>query len=154
MKDTMKPKPQTVHDAMQMLQGYHQQRCDMYRRLAKDASDERTGILLDKLVQLEEQAVQFIEDEIGRREPKDKSYLLPGPLPTIDPAHAMDCRCGSDPGFEDVLSCSLRSDGALDELIDLIAASNAAQSIQDLASSLRELERTRERQIAKFTRSD
>lgn len=154
MRDTMNPQPQTVHDAMHMLQSYHQQRCDTYRRMTQDAPDEWTKILLDELVQLEEQAAQVVEREIDRLDPKEKSYLLPGVIPTFDPAHAMDCQCDSDPDFKDVLSCSLNSSGALDELIDLIAASNAAQSVQDLASRLRELEQSRERQIAKFTRLD
>lgn len=147
-------KPQTVHDALEMLKSYHQQRRDLYHRLEADAPDEWTEILLKELVRLEDDSVQVVGDEMERLQPHERSYLLSGPTPTIQPAHAMDCQCDSDPAFEDVLSCSLSSDAALDELIDLIEVSNAAPSVQELATALRELERTKDRQIAKFSRTD
>jgi hypothetical protein len=147
-------KPQTVHDALEMLKTYHQQRRDLYRRLEADAPDEWTEILLKELVRLEDNSVQVIGDEIERLKPHERSYLLSGPTPTIPPTHAMDCRCDSDPTFEDILSCSLCSDEALDELIDLIGVASAAPSVQELATALRELVRTKDRQIAKFSRTD
>lgn len=145
--------PRTVHNALQMLKSYHQRRRDTYQRLAESTTDERTQILLNELVALEETAIQIVGDEdanLGDRE----TYLMPGPTLNIDPAHAMDCRCDSQPTFEDALWCALSSDAALDELIDLVTGCTAALSIQELASRLRELERTKDRQVAKFTRED
>jgi hypothetical protein len=60
----------------------------------------------------------------------------------------------ANPTFDEALGCALASDEALDEVIDLLAGSSAAASVQDLAARLRDLERTKDRDIAKFTRAD
>jgi hypothetical protein len=146
--------PSNVYEVLQLLKTYHQQRRDTYRQLADSGSEERACLLLRHLVVLEENALEIIGAEIARLQPDHAAHLMPGPTLTIAPAHAMDCRCDSQPTFEEALGCALSSDAALDELIDRISGSSRAPSVQDLAARLRDLERTKDREIAKFTRED
>lgn len=146
--------PKTSSDILQMLESYHQQRHDTYRQLATRADDARLQMLLEHLVSLENDALVIIHGEQKQHSSRQASHLMSGQALTIQPAHAMDCQCSEEPTFDAALACALTSDAALDELIDLLQSSNAAQSIQDLAARLREAERTKDRQIAKFTRED
>lgn len=146
--------PATVHEALQLLRSYHQRRRKIYRKLAASATDERTQILLQELIALEDRAIQIVGDEDQDLGAAANTYLLPGPTLIIDPDQGMEGLSGPQPTFDEILFSSLSSDAALDELIDLIAGSTAAASIQDLAQRLREHERTKDRQIANFTRKD
>lgn len=146
--------PRTVYELLKMLETYHQQRHDSYLQLASRGTDERACILLHHLGKLEENAINIIRDERDHLKPDQATYLTSGPTLTIAPSHAMDCKCDGDPTFDDALRCALTSDDALDELIDRLAGSSAAASIQDLATRLRDVERTKDREIAKFTRED
>jgi len=146
--------PKKSSDILQMLASYHQQRRDTYERLAPRADDERLRMLLEHLVSLEDDALEIIHGEQEQHASGQASHLMPGQALSIEPAHAMDCQCGEKPTFDAALTCALTSDEALDELIDLLQSSSAAPSIQDLATRLRDAERTKDRQIAKFTRED
>src|SRR5690606_27242971 len=81
-------------------------------------------------------------------------YLLSGPTLTIKPAHAADCKCETNPTFDDALGCALASDTAVEELIDRLAGSSAAASVQELAKRQRGVEQTREQQNSIIVRSD
>lgn len=146
--------PKTSYDILQMLDTYHARRRDTYDQLARRGSDERAVVLLEYLVRLEDDMLQIIRGEKERITPEQASRLMPGPTLTVKPAHAMDCQCDGEPTFDEALACALTSDEALDELIDHLQASSAASSLQDLATRLREAERMKDRQIAKFTRQD
>lgn len=146
--------PKTSYNILQMLEKYHQQRRDTYHSLARSTDDERTRVLLEYLVRLEDDVLEILRGEMEQLSPDQASYLLPGSALTIEPTHAMDCQCSDQPSFDAALTCALTSDEALDELIDHLQASCAAQSLQDLAARLREAERIKDRQIAKFTRED
>jgi len=147
-------KPVTVFEIIQLLQQYHQRRQENYQRLAEGATDERTATLLNHLVELEAMAQRIIGSELSQLSPDHSTYLSSGPELNIDPAHAADCRCGSAPSFEDALGCALTSDLAVFDMIDRLGGSSAAASVQELATRLRELEETKDRQIARFTRPD
>lgn len=67
---------------------------------------------------------------------------------------ASDCHCVDDPSFHDALTCALTSGPLLEELFSRLEGSSAAASVLDLVKRLRELQQTRERQIANFTRQD
>ena len=144
----------TVYELLQLLERYHQQRREMYQQLAGEGSDDRARILLRHLVELEQHAINIIHDEASRLTPEHAAYLPSGPTLTIQPTHAMDCRCEENPSFDDALQCALTSDEALDEVIDRIENGPAASSVHDLAARLREVERTKDREIAKYTRED
>ena len=144
----------TVRELLELLERYHQQRRESYRQLADQATDERARLLLNHLVELEDQALRILHEEHERLRPEHSSYLPSGPTLTIEPTHAMDCRCESNPTFEDALQCALTSDEALDEVIDHVAGASPTRSVQDLAVRLRQVERTKDQQIARFTRSD
>ena len=146
--------PRTVLEVLQLLEDYHQQRHDIYNRLADAGDDARAELLLRHLVELEANAIRIIQDEIKHVQGGPSAYLSSGPTLSIKPAHAMDCQCGDHPSYADALRCALSSDDALDELIDRLSGSSAAASVQNLAARLREVERTKDRQIANFTRDD
>lgn len=150
----MSATPTTSYETLKLLEKYHGERRDTYAGLAPRATDERTRLLLDYLVRLENEALEVIRGEMERTSPEHAARLMPGPKLTIDATHATECQCAGDPTFDEALACALTSDAALDEVIDHLAAGSAARSIQDLATRLRELERTKDRQIAKFTRED
>lgn len=147
-------KPLTVYEIIQLLQQYHQQRHDTYQQLAGQAGEERAATLLNHLVELEAMALRIIGNELAQLTSEQSTYLSSGPELNIDPAHAADCRCDSAPGFEDALSCALTSDLAVFDMIDRLAGSSAAASVQELAGRLREVEQTKALQIARFTRAD
>jgi hypothetical protein len=146
--------PKDAYQVLELLESYHRARRDNYLQLHSRAKEDRVSLLLEHLAGLEKEAIEVIADERARIPKGKATYLLSGPTLTIDPAHAVDCRCGPAPTFDDAVWCALSSDEALDELIDRLAGSTPAASIQELASRLREFERTRERQIANFARPD
>ena len=146
--------PQTVYEVLGALESIHVRRRDNYKQLASRSSDERALLLLHRLAELEEVVVEEIHEEHARLNPDHATYLPLGTGLTSGPTHGVDCQCGSNPTFEEALDCVLSSDGPLDELIDELADSSAAQTVQDLAARLRDFERTRDRQIANFARED
>lgn len=111
-------------------------------------------ILLEHLVQLEEHSSKVIQSEIKELSPEHSTYLIAGPTLSADAVHAAECRCEGQPNFQDVLACALTSDRRLDELLDRIEDCSAAPSVMELAKRLRDLEQTKDQQIAKFTRED
>lgn len=146
--------PHTTDEVLLSLANYHELRSENFQHLAEKAVDERVHILLDRLVILEDVAIQVIREERLRLQPDRGTYLPLGPTTTIEQGSGAVCRCSSHPTIDDAVWCALSSDEALDELIDLLEASSAASSVRELASRLRELERTRDRQIANFVRED
>lgn len=147
-------KPLTVFEIIQLLQHYHQQRHDTYQRLAEEAEEHRAATLLNHLIELEAMALRIIDHELAQLSPAQSTYLSSGPELNVDPAHAADCRCDAAPSFEDALQCALTSDLAVFDMIDRLAGSSAASSVQELANRLREVEQTKALQIARFTRAD
>lgn len=147
-------KPQTVYDVLALLGEYHDARATRYKELEKASADPRADILLHHLVDLERQSAKVIRLEMERLPREHSTYLLTGP--TISPAamHVADCRCESSSSFEDILRCAMTCDERLEELLDRIEDCSAATSIGELAKRLRELEMTKCREIAKFTRED
>lgn len=144
--------PHTAVDVLVSLESHHTRRRENYQHLAGNVADERVRIILDRLVELEDAAMNVIREE--RLRLKSSTYLPLGPTATVDRGSDAVCRCGSHPTIDDAVWCALSSDEALDELIDLLEASSAASSVEELASRLRELERTRDRQIVTFVRED
>jgi len=146
--------PNTIYDVLVMLANYLQQRATQFEQLGKASVDPRAGILLEHLVELETHSMQVIEAEMQQFTPEHSTYLIAGPKVSSDAMHAAECRCEDEPSFQDTLSCALTSDRRLDELLDRIEDCSAAPSVIDLAKRLRDLERTKDQQIAKFTRED
>ncbi len=99
-------------------------------------------------------ALRIIDSELAQLPAEQSTYLSSGPELNVDPAHAADCRCDSAPSFDDALECALTSDLAVFDMIDRLGGSSAAASVPELATRLRELEETKDRQIARFTRQD
>lgn len=146
--------PRTVGDLMNLLENYHQSRHDTYSHLADVSTDERTTMLLSHLKKLEASTLQVVRDEMKSGGDKHSTYLSSGPSLSLDPLHVADCHCDTDPNFQEALDCAWKSDAALTEVIDRLSGATAASSIQELATRLRELEETKIREIAKFTRED
>lgn len=145
---------QTVCDLIQLLAKYHQSRHDIYRRLSSAAQDERAATLLEQLVDLEARTMKIIHDELRTMDPALATYLSNTPPVELDPLPETACRFESGPDFEEALECVWQADSALPEVLDRLENASSAESVQQLANRLRELEETKERQIAKFTRLD
>ncbi len=146
--------PRTIYDVLSMLFDYHLRRADRYRELAKASVEPRATILLEHLVQLERESVKVVRSEMDKLSPDQATFLLSGPTLSTEAMHAADCQCEGDPTFDDTLDCALTSDRRLEELLDRIEDCSAALSVGELATRLRELETTKNRQIAKFIRED
>jgi len=146
--------PNTIYDVLVMLADYHQQRAKQYEQLGKASVDPRAGILLEHLVELETHSMQVVRSELQQLTPEHSTYLISGPTLSADAIHAAQCRCEGEPSFLETLSCAFTSDRRLDELLDRIGDSSAAPSVIELAKRLRDLENTKDQQIAKFTRED
>ncbi len=145
---------QTDYEVLDTLESIHRCRRDQYKQLVSCCTDDRARLLLQRLEELEEIAVTEIHDEHERLHPDQATYLPLGTDLTSGPTHGVDCQCGSNPTFDEALECVLSSDGPLDDLIDQLADSSAATSVQELAARLSEFERTRDRQIARFATED
>ncbi len=87
-------------------------------------------------------------------DPDRSTFLSFGPTVNVKLEELASCRHDDGPSWEDALECALRSDAVLLDLIDRLAGSTAATSVQELAARLREMEQTKDREIAKFTRTD
>lgn len=146
--------PSTIYEVLAMLADYHYQRAERYEQLRRESGDPRAKLLLEHLVELEGRSLRVIRSEMNDLSPKQSTYLIAGPGLSVDAMHASECRCHDAPSFEDSLECALRSDQRLDELFDRIADSSAASRVTELAERLREIERIKSREIAKFTRED
>ncbi len=146
--------PQTISDVLQMLLEYHKSRCQQYRKLAQTSPDEQTRILLEHLVELDESAAKIIRLEISGLPPGQTTYLTHGPAIGNEVTHAVDCKCDAEPNFYEALNCAFTSDRQLDELLDRLEGCTAATSVVELAKRIREMEQTKDRQIANFTRMD
>ncbi len=131
-----------------------QQRAKQYEQLGQPSVDPRADILLEHLVELETHSMKVIRSEMEQLAPEHSTYLISGPTLSSDAIHAAQCRCEGEPSFHDALSCALTSDRRLDELLDRIKDCSAATSVIELAKRLRDLEHTKDQQIAKFTRED
>ncbi|TWU40086.1 hypothetical protein Q31b_34300 [Novipirellula aureliae] len=146
--------PRTVYEILQLLQQYHEQRFATYRRLATETTDTMAQILLEHLVGLEDHSLEVIRIELEQLDPGHATFLTSGPVISEEFTHAKDCRCESTPSFSEALACVLTSDHMLDELLRRLEGCSAAGSILGLAKRLRDLEETKDRQIANFTRMD
>lgn len=146
--------PKTVYEVLQELENYHVRRLATYRRHAKQAVDEMTRILLEHLSKLEDESLQVLRLEIKQLDPRHTTYLTSGPVLSREATHAPACHCADDSSFQDTLKCALTPDQLLEELLHRLEGCSAAASVLNLAKRLRELEQTKSRQIAKFTRMD
>ncbi|MEX1027619.1 MAG: hypothetical protein WD049_06390 [Candidatus Paceibacterota bacterium] len=146
--------PSTIYEVLAMLADYHQQRAKQYEQLGRASTDPRAEILLEHLVELEEHSIKVIQSEMKDLSPEHSTYLITGPALSVDAMHAAECRCHGEPSFEDSLACALTPDRRLEELFDRIENSSAASTVTELAKRLRDLERIKGQQIAKFTRED
>ena len=146
--------PRTVYDIVQLLEKYHDERHATYGRLASEATDAMAQILLKHLVELEDHSLSVVRGEMQQLDPQHTTYLTSGPVLSQEVTHASDCRCWSNPTFQEALACALESDHLLDQLLHRLEGCSAAPSVLDLAKRLRDLEETKERQIANFTRMD
>ena len=146
--------PRTVYEILQLLEKYHGQRRATYSRLAGDATDAMAQILLEHLVVLEDHSLKVVQGEMQQLDPKHATYLTSGPVLSQEVTHAGDCRCAGDPTFQESLACALESDHLLDQLLHRLEGCSAAPSVLGLAKRLRDLEETKGRQIANFTRMD
>lgn len=145
--------PRTTGEVLTSMASYHSRRRDNYRQLAGEAPDGPVRLLFGRLVELEDFAITIIGDEHAHLQPARGGYLPMGPTTTINQDSASG-HCHPHTTIGDAVSCALSSDDGLDELVDLLESSSAAASVQELASRLRELERSRDRQIASFVRED
>ena len=145
--------PHTANEVLVSLARYHKLRRENFQHLAERVTDERVHILLNRLVELEDVTIKVIREEQLRLQPECSTYLPLGPTTIKGESHYV-CRCGSHATIDDAVWCAITSDEVLDELIDLLEASSAAPSVEELASRLRELERTRDRQIATYVREE
>lgn len=146
--------PRTVYEVVAILEDYHARRLANYTRLLSDASDEMAKILLEHLIKLENHSLTVVRAELKQLDSKRTTYLSSGPVLSEAATHASDCNCGEDPSFHAALTCALTSDHLLEELFLRLEGSSAAASVLDLVKRLRDLEETKERQIANFTRPD
>ncbi len=144
--------PKTVFEVLQMLEEYHAQRRDTYQRLAGDSTDTMAQILLEHLVELEDHSLNVVRIEMEQLDSRHSTYLTSGPILSSEITHAKDCRCESKPSFQDALACALTSDRLLDGLLHRLEGCSAAPSVLHLAERLRDLEETKDIQVAKFTR--
>lgn len=145
---------QTVRDLLQLLVNYHQSRHDIYANLISGAKDDQAAMLLKKLKDLEAQTLQVVRDEFESRDPANPTYLSNTPPVHLDPLPQPTCDFNSGAGFEETLECVWKADQALPEVIDRLANASSAESVQKLAERLEELEKSKEREIANFTRMD
>ena len=146
--------PRTIYEILQLLQNYHGGRRETYTRLASEATDTMAQILLKHLVELEDHSLKVVEGEMRQLDPKHATYLSSGPVLSSELAHASDCHCAQNPTFQEALGCALDSEPLVDQLLHRLEGSSAAPSVEALARRLRDLEETKNRQIANFTRQD
>lgn len=145
---------QTVRDLLQLLVNYHQSRHDIYANLISGAKDDRAAMLLKKLMELEAQTLQVVQDELDSRDPANPTYLSNTPPVHLDPLPKPACDFSDGASFDDTLECVWKADQALPEVIDRLANASSADSVQKLAERLGELEKSKEKEIANFTRID
>ena len=146
--------PRTIYDILQLIESYHGRRRATYARLARETTDAMAQILLEHLVELEDHSLKVIVAEMQQLDPKHATYLTLGPLVSQEVTHASDCHRAGDPTFQEALACAFESDHLLDQLVSRLEGCSSAQSVLDLANRLRDLEETKDRQIANFTRQD
>lgn len=146
--------PKTVYEVLQLLEDYHRERLTTYLQLSQDVSDSMAQILLERLVELEGDTLLVVRGEMKQLDPQHAVYMTSGPTLSREVIHAKTCRCGNDPSFRDTLGCALESDHLLDQLLHRLEGCSAAASVLGLAERLRELEETKERQIANFIRME
>ena len=146
--------PRTVYELLKLLEKYHADRCATYASLTSQATDAMAQILLEHLVELEDHSLKVVRGEMQQLDPKHTAFLTSGPTMSAEATHASDCHCESNPTFQEALACALESDHLLDQLLHRLEGCSAAASVLDLAKRLRDLEETKDRQIANFTRQD
>ncbi|MEX1039391.1 MAG: hypothetical protein WDZ51_02090 [Pirellulaceae bacterium] len=145
---------QTVRDLLQLLVNYHQSRHDIYANLISGAKDDRAAMLLKKLTDLESQTLQVVHEELESRDPANPTYLSNTPPVHLDPLPMPACDFNAGASFEETLECVWKADEALPEVIDRLANASSAESVQKMAERLGELEKSKEREVANFTRMD
>ncbi len=146
--------PKTIYDVLVMLADYYQQRVKQYAELGSSSRDSQAQILLEHMVELEEHSFQVIRAEMNDLSPEHSTYLTLGPVLSESAMHAVDGQCSAEPSFEEALDCVFTSDQFLDEFIARIETGGASFAVAGLATRLRDLEGTKRRQIANFTRLD
>ncbi|MEZ6151144.1 MAG: hypothetical protein R3C09_13560 [Pirellulaceae bacterium] len=146
--------PRTVYELLQLLEKYHADRLSTYAGLASQATDTMAQILLEHLVELEDHSLKVVRGEMQQLDPKQTTFLTSGPVLSDEATHASDCHCDDNPTFQEALACALESDHLLDQLLHRLEGCSAAASVLSLAKRLRDLEETKNRQIANFTRQD
>lgn len=147
-------KPRTIYEILQMLESYHGGRRANYARLAGEATDAMAQILMEHLIELEDHSLKVVVGEMQQLDPKHATYLTSGPVLSDEATHAVECHCADNPTFQQALACALESNHLLDQLLHLLEGCSAAPSVLTLAKRLRDLEETKDRQIANFTRQD
>lgn len=146
--------PGTIYEVLQLLRNYHDNRHAIYKRLADETTDAMAQILLEHLIELEEHSLTVVRHEMANLDPRYTTYMITGPVVSDEAMHASDCNCEHNPTFRQTLACALDSDCLLDELLCRLEGCSAAPSVLNLAKRLRDLEETKDRQIANFTRQD
>ncbi len=146
--------PRTVYELLQLIEKYHDERRTTYASLASQATDTMAQILLEHLAELEDHSLKVVRGEMQQLDPKHSTFLTSGPMLSDEATHASDCHCTGNPTFQDALACALESDHLLDQLLHRLEGCSAAPSAISLAKRLRDLEETKDRQIANFTRQD
>lgn len=146
--------PTTIYDVLEMLATYHKQRAKKYEQLGSTSTDPRAKILLEHLVELENNSYNVTHSEIKNLASEHSTYLITGPAISADALHAAECRFDGQVSFGDTLNCAFASAQLLNEMFDRIEDSSAASSVTELANRLRDLEGTKSKQIANFTRRD
>ncbi len=147
-------KPMTIYEVLEMLKDYHSGRCVRYQELSDKSADARTGVLLEHLIELDTNALRIVTGEMEQLDPKHSAFMISGPTISERAVRAAECGCSATPTFDQTLDCAFESDALLGELLHRLEGCSAAPSVLALAKRLRELEETKNRQLANFTRPE
>ncbi|TVP97511.1 MAG: hypothetical protein EA381_14720 [Planctomycetaceae bacterium] len=146
--------PTTISDVLKLLETYHKRRHDLFRRLAKSATDDRAATLLGHLEELEQHTIDALRAEQEGIDPDHSTFLTPGAALTLTSDALAATYDVAEMSFDEALDCALAPNEALEELIGRLENCTAALSVQELAARLRELEHSKDRQIANFSREE
>lgn len=146
--------PGTIYNVLEMLINYHDQRRCRYLELSQQSDDASTKLLLEHLAVLDENALKMVRGEAANLDPNHATFMMSGPTVGLDIHQAAECKSHHHPTFEEALDCVFESDSSLEGLVHRLEGSSAAPSVIELAKRIRELERTKSQQIAKFIRAD
>lgn len=144
----------TISDVLELLETYHQRRHDLFRRLAKSATDDRAATLLGHLVELEQHTIDALRLEQENIDPEHSTYLTNGGVVTLTSDALEKSYDVAEMSFEEALDCALAQNEAVEDLIDRLENCTAAISVQELSARLRELEHSKHRKVATFSREE